>query len=36
MEAKALKQGDVIAIAVLKIVDGTVTWTNLKARLGGE
>jgi len=39
MEAKNLKQGDVIAIAVLKIVDGTVTWMTMKARLrdrGGE
>lgn len=36
MEAKNLKQGDVIAIAVLKIVDGTVTWMNLKSRLSGR
>lgn len=36
MEAKHLKVGDVIAIAVIKIVDGTVTWTNMRSRLGGE
>jgi len=37
MEAKNLKPGDVIAIAVLKIVDGMVTWKNLQSRLrGGE
>jgi len=36
MEAKKLKPGDVIAIAVLKIVDGTVTWSNMKSRLQGR
>ena len=35
MEAKKLKPGDVIAIAILKIVDGTVTFEIMRSRLGG-